>query len=132
MKAPTVHSMNLESTVIQHLLNVIAHAPGIRIEDVAQLTPELTLREVFYTLCYLSRKGQLRLIVDYYFETTGVGLAGIYKLSLPIRSPQLAGPREGHCKAAVLLVKQGNLTDSTHPVDLEEDLIRGASPANLD
>jgi hypothetical protein len=24
----------------------------------------LTLREVFYTLCYLSRRGQLRLIVD--------------------------------------------------------------------
>lgn len=56
--------MKLESTVIHHLLNVIAHAPGIRIVDVAQLTPELSLREVVYTLCYLSRKGQLRLIVD--------------------------------------------------------------------
>ena len=64
MRATTVHSVKLESTVIQHLLNVITHTPGIRIEDVAKLTPELTLREVFYTLCYMSRKGQLRLIVD--------------------------------------------------------------------
>ncbi|HET9787828.1 MAG TPA: hypothetical protein VFP47_11865 [Pyrinomonadaceae bacterium] len=39
-------------------------APTARIEDVAKLTPELTLREVFYTLCYLSQRGQLRLIVD--------------------------------------------------------------------
>ena len=30
----------------------------------AKLTPELTLREVVYTLCYLSRKGQLRMIVN--------------------------------------------------------------------
>ena len=56
--------MKLENTVMHHMLNVIAHAPGIRIEEVAQLTPELTLKEVFYTLCYLSRKGQLRLIVN--------------------------------------------------------------------
>jgi hypothetical protein len=56
--------MKLDNTVIHHLLNVIAHAPGIRIEDVAQLTPELTLREVVYTLCYLSRRGQLRVIVN--------------------------------------------------------------------
>ena len=56
--------MKPSHTIVNHLLNVIAHAPGARIEDVAKLTPELTLREVFYALCYLSRKGQLRLIVD--------------------------------------------------------------------
>jgi len=42
--------MRLENTVVHHLLNVIAHSPGIRIEDVAQLTPELSLREVVYTV----------------------------------------------------------------------------------
>ena len=57
--------MKPDNIIIDHLLNVIALAPGgARIEDVAKLTPELTLREVFYTLCYLSRRGQLRLIVD--------------------------------------------------------------------
>ena len=59
-----MNRMRLENTVVRHLLNVIAHSPGIRIEDVAQLTPELSLREVIYTLCYLSRKGQLRLLVN--------------------------------------------------------------------
>jgi hypothetical protein len=56
--------MKPDNTIIDHILNVIALAPGARIEEVAELTPDLTLREVFYTLCYLSRKGQLRLIVD--------------------------------------------------------------------
>lgn len=59
-----MNRMKLENTVVDHLLNVIAHSPGIRIEDVAQLTPELSLREVVYTLCYLSRRGQLRLLVN--------------------------------------------------------------------
>lgn len=56
--------MKPDNTIIDHILNVIALAPGARIEEVAKRTPELTLREVFYTLCYLSQKGQLRLIVD--------------------------------------------------------------------
>lgn len=56
--------MKPDNTIIDHILNVVALAPRARIEDVAKLTPELTLREVFYTLCYLSQKGRLRLIVD--------------------------------------------------------------------
>ena len=56
--------MKPDNIIMNHLLNVIAHAPAVRIEDVAKLTPQLTLREVIYTLCYLSRRGQLRLIVD--------------------------------------------------------------------
>jgi hypothetical protein len=48
--------MKPDNTIIDHILNVIALAPRARIEDVAKLTPELTLREVFYTLCYLSRR----------------------------------------------------------------------------
>ena len=59
-----MNPMKLKNAVVDHMLNVIAHSPGIRIEDVAQLTPELSLREVIYTLCYLSRKGQLRLLVN--------------------------------------------------------------------
>jgi hypothetical protein len=56
--------MKPDNTIIDHILNVIALAPGTRIEDVAKLTPELTLKEVFDALCYLSRRGQLRLMVD--------------------------------------------------------------------
>lgn len=56
--------MKPDNSIIDHILNVIALAPTARIEDVAKLTPELTLREVFDTLCYLSQRGQLRLIVD--------------------------------------------------------------------
>jgi hypothetical protein len=59
-----MNRMKLKNAVVDHLLNVIAHSPGIRIEDIAQLTPELSLREVVYTLCYLSRRGQLRLLVN--------------------------------------------------------------------
>ena len=56
--------MKPDNTIIDHILNVIALAPRARIEDVAKLTPELTLKEVFDALCYLSRRGQLRLMVD--------------------------------------------------------------------
>jgi hypothetical protein len=56
--------MKPEGTVINHVLDVIAHAPGCRIEHVARFLPDFTLREVFSTLCYLSRKGQVNLIVD--------------------------------------------------------------------
>src|SRR5687768_15776530 len=57
-------TMKPEGTVINHVLDVIAHAPGCRIEHVARFLPHLTLREVFSTLCYLSRQGQVNLIVD--------------------------------------------------------------------
>lgn len=59
-----LRSMKPNRIIINHLLDVIAHTPGARIEDVAKLTPGLTLREVFDALCYLSRAGQLRLTVD--------------------------------------------------------------------
>jgi hypothetical protein len=59
-----LRGMKPNNIIIDYLLNVIAHVPGARVEDVAKLTPELTLREVFDALCYLSRTGQLRLIVD--------------------------------------------------------------------
>jgi hypothetical protein len=60
--------MKPQNTVINHILDIIAHKPGCRIEHVADLLsdffPDLTLKEVVYTLSYLSRKGQLDLIVD--------------------------------------------------------------------
>lgn len=60
--------MKPQNTVINHILDIIAHKPGCRVEHVADLLsdffPDLTLKEVVYTLSYLSRKGQLDLIVD--------------------------------------------------------------------
>ena len=44
------------NTVISHILDIVAHEPGCRIEDMADLLPDLTLKEVVYTLCYLSSK----------------------------------------------------------------------------
>jgi hypothetical protein len=56
--------MKPDDTVIAHILNIITHQPGCRIEHVADLLPDLTLRQVVYTLNYLSRKGQLDLVVN--------------------------------------------------------------------
>jgi hypothetical protein len=56
--------MKLGNTVLNHILDIVTHAPGCRIQDVAHHLPDLTLREVFYSLSYLSRKGQVHLIVD--------------------------------------------------------------------
>lgn len=56
--------MKPDDTVIAHILDIITHQPGCRIEHLADLLPDLTLRQVVYTLNYLSRKGQLHLVVD--------------------------------------------------------------------
>ena len=56
--------MKPDHTVISLILDIIARAPGCRIEHVANLLPHLTLKEVYYTLSYLCRKGQLDMIVD--------------------------------------------------------------------
>ena len=60
--------MKPQNTVINHILDIIAHKPGCRIEHVADLLsdffPDLTLKDVVYTLSYLCRKGQLDLVVD--------------------------------------------------------------------
>lgn len=57
-------AINPQNTVINHILEIVALAPGCHIQYVAQLLPDLTLREVFHTLCYLNRKGQLDLKLD--------------------------------------------------------------------
>lgn len=51
-------------TVISRVLNIVISAPGCQIQYVAGLMPELTLRELCYTLCYLRRKGRLELYSD--------------------------------------------------------------------
>lgn len=51
-------------TVIAHVLDIVIRAPGCQIQYVASLLPDLTLREVCYTLCYLRRKGRLNLSLD--------------------------------------------------------------------
>ena len=57
-------AINPQNTVINHILEIVALAPGCHIQYVAQLLPDLTLREVFHTLCYLNRKGRLDLKLD--------------------------------------------------------------------
>ena len=56
--------MKPEHTLIDCILDIIVHQPGCRIQDVADFLPDLTLHEIVDTLRYLSRKGQLELIVD--------------------------------------------------------------------
>jgi hypothetical protein len=50
--------------VISRVLEIVTRTPGCKIEYVANLLPDLTLREVCYTLCYLRRKGRLDLNPD--------------------------------------------------------------------
>jgi len=57
-------AMKPHSTLTNRMLDAIAQAPGCRIEELADLFPEITMKEIFYTLGYLSRNGDLRLIVD--------------------------------------------------------------------
>ncbi len=57
-------AINPQDTVINQILEIVALAPGCHIQYVAQLLPDLTLREVFHTLYYLNRKGQLILKLD--------------------------------------------------------------------
>ena len=56
--------MKPEHTLIDCILDIIVHQPGCRIQDVADFLPHLTLNEILDSLRYLSRKGQLELIVD--------------------------------------------------------------------
>jgi hypothetical protein len=52
------------NTIINHILEIVALAPGCHFKYVAELLPDLTLKEVFHTLYYLNRMGQLDLKVD--------------------------------------------------------------------
>jgi hypothetical protein len=52
------------ASITDRIFEIIAHAPGCQMRHVAHLLPDLSLREVFNALCYLSSNGQLNLKVD--------------------------------------------------------------------
>jgi hypothetical protein len=52
------------ASITDRIFEIIANAPGCQMRDVAHLLPDLSLREVFNALRYLSSKGQLNLNVD--------------------------------------------------------------------
>ena len=56
--------MKPNDDLVHQILDIVTLQPGCRIEQVADLVPDLTLKEVFLTLGYLSRRGLLELIVD--------------------------------------------------------------------
>lgn len=58
-----IQTMKPDDTIINHILDVIARAPGCPINHVPNLFPDLTRKEVFYTVGYLKRKGLLELTV---------------------------------------------------------------------
>ena len=53
-----------QNTVINKILEIVALAPGCHVRYVAQFLPDVTLREIHYTLHFLNRKGQLDLKMD--------------------------------------------------------------------
>ena len=52
------------ASITDRIFEIIAQAPGCQMKHVAHLLPELSLREVFNALRYLSSNGQLDLTVD--------------------------------------------------------------------
>jgi hypothetical protein len=54
----------LGESITDRIFEIVAHAPGCQMRHVAHLLPDLSLREVFNALCYLSSNGQLNLKVD--------------------------------------------------------------------
>ena len=54
----------LGESITDRIFEIIAHAPGCQMRDVAHLLPDLSLRQVFNALRYLSSNGQVNLEVD--------------------------------------------------------------------
>lgn len=52
------------ASITDRIFEIVAHAPGCQMRHVAHLLPDLSLREVFHALRYLSSNGQLNLKVD--------------------------------------------------------------------
>lgn len=52
------------ASIPDQVLEIIAQAPGCQMRYVARLLPDLSLREVFNILRYLSNNGQVNLKVD--------------------------------------------------------------------
>jgi hypothetical protein len=56
--------MQSESALTDRIIEAVAKAPDCRIEELVCHFPDLTWSQVFRELDHLSRKGQLRLMVD--------------------------------------------------------------------
>jgi hypothetical protein len=54
----------LGESITDRIFEIIAQAPGCQMRHVAHLLPDLSRREVFNALRYLSSNGQLNLKVD--------------------------------------------------------------------
>jgi uncharacterized protein (DUF433 family) len=54
----------LGESITDRIFEIIAHAPGCQMRHVAHLLPDLSLRQVFNALRYLSNNGQLNLKVE--------------------------------------------------------------------
>ena len=54
----------LGESITDRIFEIIAHAPGCQMRYVAHLLPDLSLRQVFNALRYLSSNGQVNLEVD--------------------------------------------------------------------
>jgi hypothetical protein len=56
--------MKPQNTVMNEILEIVALAPGCHVTYVAQFLPDVTSREIYYTLRFLNQKGQLDLKMD--------------------------------------------------------------------
>jgi hypothetical protein len=54
----------LAESITDRIFEIIAHAPGCQMSHVAHLLPDLSLRQVFNALRYLSSNGQVNLKMD--------------------------------------------------------------------
>jgi hypothetical protein len=60
-----------DASITDRIFEIIVNAPGCQMRDVAHLLPDLSLRQVFNALLYLSSNGQLSLKVS---EQEGVSI----------------------------------------------------------
>jgi hypothetical protein len=54
----------LGESITDRIFEIIAHAPGCQMRHVAHLLPDLSLRQVFNALRYLSNNGQVNLKME--------------------------------------------------------------------
>jgi hypothetical protein len=54
----------LGESITDRIFEIIAHAPGCQMSQVAHLLPDLSLRQVFNALRYLSSNGQVNLKME--------------------------------------------------------------------
>jgi hypothetical protein len=54
----------LAESITDRIFEIIAHAPGCEMRHVAHLLPDLSLRQVFNALRYLSSNGQVNLKLE--------------------------------------------------------------------